>query len=97
MAELNMAVKHGQTAEAARANFEKAITTAHAQHGRWIRQVEWSPDRSVAVLSGPGYRITLSFDDENVYAKGTVPLAMKLLEGPIRRFVEQTLAGDSQG
>ena len=46
MAELNMAVKHGQTAEVARANFEKAITTAHAQHGRWIRQVEWSPDRS---------------------------------------------------
>ena len=95
MAELNMAVKHGQTAEAARANFEKAITAAHAQHGRWIRQVEWSADRSTAVLSGPAYRITLSFDDQNVYAKGTVPLAVKLLEGQVRRFVEQTLAGNS--
>jgi hypothetical protein len=95
MAELNMAVKHGQTAEAARANFEKAITAAHAQHGRWIRQVEWLPDRSGAILMGPGYRITLRFDDENVYAKGQVPLAMKWLEGPIRRFVEQTLTGDS--
>ena len=94
MAELNMTVKHGQTAEEARANFEKAITAAHAQHGRWIRQVEWSPDRSEAILLGPGYRITLSFDDQNVYAKGTVPLAVKLLEGPVRRFVEQTLAGN---
>ena len=48
-----------------------------------------------AILSGPGYRVTLSFDDENVYASGHVPLALKLLEGPIRRFVEQTLAGHS--
>ena len=92
MAELNMTVKHGQPAEAARANFEKAIAAAHEQHGRWVRQVEWSPDRSSAILSGPGYRVTLSFDDENVYAKGHVPLAFKLLEGSVRRFVEKTLA-----
>jgi hypothetical protein len=95
MAELNMTVKHGQTADAARANFEKGITAAHAQHGRWIRQVEWSADRKSAILSGPGYRVTLSFDDQNVYARGNVPLAFKLLEGQVRRFVEQTLAGGS--
>jgi hypothetical protein len=95
MAELKMAVPHGQTATAARANFEKAITAAHAQHGRWIRQVEWSPSRSIAVLSGPGFRITLSLDDQNVYASGNVPLAIKMLEGPIRRFVEQTLSVNS--
>ena len=92
MAELNMAVKHGQTADAARANFEKVIMAAQTQHGRWIRQVEWSADRRSAILSGPAYRLTLSFDDQNVYAKGRVPLAIKLLEGPVRRFVEQTLA-----
>ena len=95
MAELNMTVKHGQTADAARANFEKGITAAHAQHGRWIRQVEWSADRKSAILSGPGYRVTLSFDEQNVYARGNVPLAFKLLEGPMRRFVEQTLAEGS--
>ena len=44
MAELNLAVKHGQTADEARANFAKVIKEAHAQHGRWIRQVEWSAD-----------------------------------------------------
>ncbi len=91
MAELNMTVKHGQTADEARANFEKVIMVAHAHHGRWIRRVEWSTDRKSAILSGPAYRLTLSFDDQNVYARGSVPLALNLLEGPVRRFVEQTL------
>ncbi len=91
MAELNIIVKHGQTAEEARANFEKAIGQAQLQHGRWIRQVEWSADRTSALLSGPGYQVTLSFDEVHVYARGQVPLALKLLEGPVRRFVEQTL------
>jgi hypothetical protein len=95
MAELNLAVKHGQTAEVARANFARAINEAHAQHGRWIRQVEWSTDGTSAVLSGPAYQVTLSVDDENVYARGNVPLALKWLEGPVRRFVEQTLARGS--
>ena len=95
MAELNMTVKHGQTADVARANFERVITAAHAHHGRWIRHVEWSVDRKSAILSGPAYRVTLSFDDQNVYARGNVPLALKLLEGPVRRFIEQTLARES--
>lgn len=92
MAELNMTIKHGQPAAAARVNFEKAITAAQVQHGRWIRQVEWSPDRSMAIISGPAYRLTLSVDNLNVYASGTIPLPVKLLEGPVRRFVEKTLA-----
>jgi hypothetical protein len=91
MAEMNMSVKHGLSLDAARVNFERSITTAQAEHGRWIKGVDWSPDRSSAVLTGPGYRVTLSFDEENVYARGTISLALKLLERPIRRFVEQTL------
>ena len=51
-----------------------------------------SRGRNCAIVSGPAYRLTLSFDDQNVYAKGNVPLALKLLEGPVRKFVEQTLA-----
>ncbi len=92
MAELNIAIKHGQSITAAHANFEKAITAAQAEHGRWIRQVEWSADRRSAVLSGPAYRVTLSFDEQNVYARGNVPLAFKMLEAPVRRFVEHVLA-----
>jgi hypothetical protein len=96
MAELNLAVKHGQTAEEARGNFARAIHEAQAQHGRWIRHVEWSADGTSAVLSGPAYRVTLSVDDQNVYARGNVPLAFKWLEGPVRRFVEQTLSNESR-
>jgi hypothetical protein len=92
MGELKIALKHGQTVEDARANFEKVIAEAQARHARWIKQVEWSADRTSAVVCGPAYRLTLSYDEQNVYAKGNVPLALKLLEGPVRRFVEQTLA-----
>ncbi len=95
MPAMNMTVKHGQSREAARANFEKVITRAQAEHRRWIRHVEWSSDRTTAVLSGPAYKLTLSFDDENVYAQGSVPLPVKWLEGPVRRFVEQALARSS--
>ena len=41
----------------------------------------------------PGYRITLSFDDENVYAKGTVPIAVKLLEGKSGGFIRTDPGG----
>jgi hypothetical protein len=94
MAELNIAVKHGQSLEAARVNFERAITVAQKEHSRWISTVEWSDDRTSAIVSGRAYRVTLSLDDQHVYARGTIPLALKLLERPIRRFVEETLARD---
>ena len=35
MAEMNMSVKHGLSLDAARVNFERSITTAQAEHGRW--------------------------------------------------------------
>jgi hypothetical protein len=92
MPAMNMTVKHGLSRESARASFEKVITRAQEEHGRWIRHVEWSTDHTSAVLSGPAYKITLSFDDENVYARGNVPLPAKWIEGSVRRFVEQTLA-----
>lgn len=94
MAELNITVKHGQSLDDARINFEKAITAAHKEHGHWIKTVEWSDDRTSAILSGPAYRVTLSFDEQNVHVRGTIPLALKLLERPIRRFVEELLERD---
>jgi hypothetical protein len=91
MANLNIVVTHGQSENQARVNFEKAISEASSRHRIWIRKVEWSDDRTSATLSGPRFQVTLSVDAENVYAKGQVPLALKLLEGPVRRFVEQSL------
>lgn len=92
MAQVNIAIDHGQTPEAARANFERTVTAAQAQYGKWIHRADWSADRTRVTLVGPGYEVELSYDDQKVYARGTVPLAFKLLEGPAKAFIRQTLA-----
>ena len=91
MAQLDMTVEHGQTAGAARENFEKAIATAQSQYGRFIRRLEWSPDRTGVQVSGTGFDVRLSYDDLKVYARGTVPMLAKLLEGPIKAFISRAL------
>jgi len=91
MARLDQSMKHGQTPEVALANFRKAIEEAQARFSTWIKKVDWSPDFRVATLSGPGYTVDLTVDHEHVHAKGNVPLALKLLERPILRFVQATL------
>jgi len=91
MANLDIAVEHGQTAEAARENFEKAIHAAQKQYGRYIQKVEWSKARDAADLSGPGFAVRLSFDDRKVYAKGTVPMIAKMIEAPIKMFLARVL------
>ncbi len=91
MAKLDIAIEHGQTAEAARSNFEKAIEAAQKQYSRYIQRVEWSKDREVADLSGPGFAVRLSFDDRKVYAKGTVPAIAKMLEAPMKLFLARVL------
>ena len=37
----------------------------------------------------------LSYDDHKVYARGSVPLAFKLFEAPIRSFIARALAEGS--
>lgn len=91
MASLDMTVKHGQSWDEARANFVKGVTAAHAQHGHYIKGVEWSDDRTSARLTGPGFSVNLAVDPESVRATGTVPFFVKFMEGPIRKFVEHTL------
>ena len=91
MAQLDIAVEHGQTAEAARENFEKAIAAAHSQYGRFIRRLDWSPDRTSVGVAGTGFDVRLSYDDRKVYAQGTIPVAAKLLEVPIRAFIGRAL------
>jgi hypothetical protein len=91
MAKLDMAVEHGQTPEAARENFEKAVAAAGSQYARWIRRLEWSPDRTAVDVGGTGFDVRLSYDDRKVYARGTIPMAVKLLEGPIKAFIARAL------
>jgi len=95
MAQVDFALDHGQDPEAARANFEHAITTAQTRFAKWVRQVNWSEDRSSVALAGPGFDVVLTYDDQKVYVRGTVPVAFKLMEGPIKMFITQTLADRS--
>jgi hypothetical protein len=91
MARLDMAVEHGQEPEAARENFEKAIAAAQARYGGWIRRLEWTPDRTAVSVAGTGFDVRLSYDERKVYARGTIPMAAKLLEGSITAFIARAL------
>jgi hypothetical protein len=46
-------------------------------------------------VTGSGFRVELWHDDQKVYARGTIPLAFKLLEGPMKAFVARALATGS--
>lgn len=91
MAQLNMSFEHGQPWDSARANFESSIERARQEHGRWIHSVTWSEDRTAATLAGPSYEVVLQLDPTHVHAQGKIPLALKLFEPAVRRFVERTL------
>ena len=92
MAKLNMAIDHGQTPAVARSNFERAISAAQDRFGKWIHRADWSAGRDSVKMIGPGFNVVLSYDDQKVYARGTVPLAFKLMEVPIRAFIAEALA-----
>ena len=89
---LNLSVKHGQTCDDARANFEKGIAEAGRAFAPWIQRVEWSPDRTSAQLFGMGFVIALWVDAQDVHATGDIPLFARLFEAPLKAFLERTFA-----
>jgi hypothetical protein len=88
MAQLKLAIAHGQPMEDAAVRFQAAIREAQDRFGTWIRRVDWSDDRHAATLSGPGYEVRLWFDDRDVHAQGRIPLAWKLFEGAMQSYVK---------
>jgi len=91
MPRVNLSFDHGQSWDAARASFETGITRAAAKFGLWIRRVEWSDDRTSARLFGPGYAVVLTLDERQVHVTGSLPFFPKFLEGPVRKFLAETL------
>lgn len=92
MAQIHVSMKHGQTPDVARAIFVREIDEASAKYAKWIQRVDWSPDRASATLSGPGFEIRTWHDDQEVHAKGNVPLFIKILEAPLKAMIQQTIA-----
>jgi hypothetical protein len=97
MARLDQSLRHGQPPDVAPANFRTAIEEARAKYSSWIHRVDWSPDFRVATLSGPGYTVDVTCDDEFVHARGNVPLMIKLMERPILRHVAAMLDKQASG
>jgi putative polyhydroxyalkanoate system protein len=95
MAKIDLEVDHGQTPMAARASFEKAISAAQGRFGTWIHRADWSADRNSVRMTGTGFDVELSYDDQKVYVRGTVPLVARLMDGPIKSFIRQALAEES--
>ena len=82
MARLDLAVEHGQPPEEAQPRFESGIEEAVSRYGSWIGRVAWAEDRESVTISGSGYEVRLWYDDRLLHARGTIPLAWKLLESP---------------
>jgi len=95
MARLDIAVDHGQTPEVARVNFERAVASAQARFAAWIHRLDWAEDRTGITVAGPGFHAEVSYDDQKVYARGTVPLAFKMLQGRIKSYLARALAEES--
>jgi hypothetical protein len=95
MARVNLAIEHGQTLEAARAKFEQTIATVQTRFGKWVHNIKWSEDRSSVQLAGTGFEVDLTYDDTNVYIRGKVPIAFKLMERPVKAFIAQALTDGS--
>ena len=95
MPAVSMSFEHGQTPDVARARFREGIDRAKASFGMWVRQVDWSEDHSSAHLTGPGFALDMTVDDRHVHVKGGVPIPPIMLEGPVRRFLQQTFKSPS--
>jgi Putative polyhydroxyalkanoic acid system protein (PHA_gran_rgn) len=95
MARVNLAVEHGQEPEAARAKFERAIATLQTRFAKWVHQVTWADDRSSVRLAGTGFDVELTYDELKVYVRGTVPIAFKFMERPVKSFIARALADGS--
>jgi hypothetical protein len=91
MPAVNLSFNHGHAWDAARANFDTAITQAAARHSMWIRRVEWTDDRTSARLFGPGYSVLLTLDERQVHVVGSLPFFPKFLEARVRKFLAETL------
>ena len=87
---MNLTMKHGQTWETARVNFDKGISDASRSFSMWIQRVEWSADRTAATLHGHGFHVEMWVDPQDVHAKGDLPFFAKMFEAPLKGFLQRT-------
>jgi hypothetical protein len=91
MSLINLSLKHGRTADEARASLEKAVADVRGMFGAMIQRADWSGDRSKVRLDGAGFWVEMSVDDQHVHATGDIPVLGNLLAGPLGRGLKKVL------
>lgn len=91
MSLIDVKLKHGRTYEDARDRLAKAVAQLQGQFGGMIRKAEWSPGRDAVVLEGPGARLDLKVDADEVHVTGDIPLLAGLFgSSNLKQLVEST-------
>ncbi len=90
MSLIQVKLKHGRTFDDAKAQLGRAVAEIQGRFAGLIRGVEWSPSRDSVVLTGPGVRLDLKVDAEEVHASGDIPFLGGLFGGSanLRKIVE---------
>ena len=91
MSLIDLKVKHGRTLEEAKVLLDQAVTDVKSRFGIMLPRVEWSSQKDQVVMGGPGVKLDLRVDGDNVHVQGDIPMLGGLL-GPaskIKTMIEQ--------
>jgi len=90
MSLIQVKVKHGRTLDDAKAQLTRAVAEIQGRFAGLVHGVRWSDARDSVVLTGPGVRLDLRVDPEEVHVTGDIPLLGGLLGGSasLRKIVE---------
>jgi|SRR5579875_3593467 len=91
MSLINLSLKHGRNLSEARTSLEKAVADVQGMFGAMIQRADWSSDRNLVRLSGAGFWVEMSVDDEHVHATGDIPFLAGLLGGPLGGGLKKVL------
>jgi hypothetical protein len=91
MAQIDLAIPHGQSQEAASAKLQEAIPVMRTRLGAWIRRIEWDDDKQCAFVSGPGFEIRMWVDERDLHGHGKVPMTWKIFEGIAKRYARRAI------
>ncbi len=90
MSLIQVKLKHGRTFDDAKAHLARAVADVQARFGVMVQKAEWSAARDAVTLAGPGVRLDLRVDAEEVHVEGDIPLLGGLLGGSsgVKKMVE---------
>jgi hypothetical protein len=89
MSDLDFSIKHGRTSQEACACLATAVGKAQEQFRPVLHQVEWSASGDSVRLTGAGFEIDASADEEHVHVSGRVPFLGRLFAEPLALALKQ--------